>query len=178
MISSLGSESSNAISPLVNARGQILEDLPTVLLLRFLRLHSEGIAIGANLVLKASDDTDWKLVLLAAKTVSLANHLGALHGLSVPVVAVETALQMGVTLSLKQVVVVALLSEKVHSVVVAIVANLLDHVANSRFVFSDQLGVLDLLTLQDLHEASLLGKGAFELGNTSSYCGQLKLRLR
>lgn len=170
-------ESFNAVSPLVHTWGHVLENLPTIFLLWFLWLHSESIAVGANLILETSDDTDWKFFLLTAKAVSSTDHLGALHGLSMPVVAVETALQMGVTLSLKQIVVVTLLGEEVHVVVLAVVANLLDHGTDSCLVFPDQFGVLGLLTLQDLYEASLLGKGAFEFRNTSSYRGQLSSNL-
>lgn len=155
-------------SPLVNAWGRILEYFPTVLFLWFLRLHTKGITIRADLVLQTRNDTNRQLFLFAAKAVGGANHLGALHGLSMPMVAVETTFQMGVTFSLEQIVVVAFLGQVVHVVVLTVVADLFDHGPNSCFILADQFSVLNLLLLQDFDEALLLREGTFKFGNASS----------
>lgn len=86
-----------------------------------------------------------------------------------PEIAVQTTLKMGITLSLKQVVVLTFLGQVVHVVVLAIVANMLHHITNSSFIFTDQLGVLDLFMLQDFDGTFLLGESKFEIRNTRSY---------
>lgn len=76
---------------------------------------------------------------------------------------------MGITLSLKQVVVLTLLGQVMHVVVLTVVANLFHHITNSSFVFTDQLGVLDLFLLQDFNRAFFFGESKFEIRNTRSY---------
>jgi hypothetical protein len=83
----------------------------------------------------------------------------------VPVIPVQSALQVGIPLSLKEVVIVAFLVEVMHVVVLAVVADLLHHRANAGFVLADQLGVLQLLMFEAFRESLLLGEGTFEFGD-------------
>src|SRR2546430_15787188 len=112
----------------------VLEDLPAVLFLWFFRLHTQCVAISANLVLQTGNNTNRDLFLLAAKTIRSADHLCAPHGLCMPMITVKAAFKMSITFSLQKVVVMALLGEIVHVVILAVVANLLHHSTHSGLV--------------------------------------------
>ena len=96
------------------------------------------------------------------------DHIRALHSLGVPVIAIKATFEVSVTFGLEEVVVLALLCQKMHVIVLAIVANLFDHSASSRLVFADKLSVLMLFTFQDFDKLSLFGKSMFKFRNTSS----------
>lgn len=85
-----------------------------------------------------------------------------------PVIAVKAGGKVGVTFLLEEIVVVTLLAEVRHVVVLAVIADLLDHCTDGRLVFTDELGVLDLFALEDLREALFSGEGTLEFGNTAS----------
>lgn len=144
-----------------NTGRSILQNLPSKLLLGLLRLHTKSEPISAHLILQARHDTDRLLLLLAAKTVRGADHLSTLHCLRVPVVAIETGFKVGIAFCLQEVIVVALLSEEVHVVVLAVVADLFDHGADGGFVFFDKLAVFNLLVFENVYYASFFGEGAF-----------------
>lgn len=146
----------------------VLQNLVAVFFLEFLGFHAQGIAIGANFVLQAGNDTNGEFFLLAAKTISGANHFRAFQGLSMPVVTIKATFQVGITLCLKEIVVMSLLIQVVQIIVVAVVANLLYHSADGRLVFTDQLGILDLFDFQDFYQAPLLGEGTLKFSNTGT----------
>lgn len=149
-------------------RGNILENLPPKLLLWLFGLHPQSVSICTNLVLQTRNDADGEILLSGPQPVCRPNHLGAFHGLGMPVVPVQPALQVGVPLCLEEIVIVALLVEEVQVIVLAVVPDLLDHCPHAGFPLRDQFGILQLLALEVLHHSLLLGKGTLELGNSGS----------
>jgi len=83
-------------------------------------------------------------------------------------ISVKAGGKMGVSFLLKEIVVVTLLTEVRHVVVLAVIADLLDHCTDGCLVFTNELSVLDLFTLEDLREALFFGEGTLEFGNTAS----------
>lgn len=145
----------------------ILEYFPTILFFEFLGLHPQSLAISTNFVLESGNHANRHFFLLATKAVRSANHFRTLHGLSMPVITVKATLEMGVTFRLQEIIVLAFLRQVLHVVVLAVVANLFDHGAHRRLVFTDQLGVLDLFMFQNLDRTLLFGQGAFKFGDAS-----------
>jgi hypothetical protein len=86
-----------------------------------------------------------------------------------PIIAVQTALQVGITFGLQEIVVMTFLGEEVHIVVLTVVPNLFHHSPDSGFVFTYKLRVLGLLVPEDFDKTPFFGKGALQLGNPSGY---------
>jgi hypothetical protein len=86
------------------------------------------------------------------------------------VVTVETALQVGITLSLKEVVVVALLSEVVHVVVLAVVTDLLNHDSDGGLKFQNDVPILLAVGLVVCRNRLLFCQGALKFGDAGSCC--------
>lgn len=143
--------------------GNILQDFPAVFLLGLLRLHPQGVSVCAHFVLKTRDDANWESVLLGPQAIGGADHLCAFHRLRVPVVPVEAAFEVGITLGLKKVIIVPFLVKVVHVVVLAVVANLLHHDADGSLVFADQFHVLRLLMFENFDQTLFFGECTLEL---------------
>lgn len=93
---------------------------------------------------------------------SSPDHLRTFHGLCVPVVPVQPALQMGISLGLEKVVIMTLLVKEMQVIVLAVVANLFHHRANAGLPVANELGVLQLFALEILHHSLLLRKSALK----------------
>jgi hypothetical protein len=143
----------------------VAKNFPAVLLLGSLRIKAQSVAEATDLVLQTSDDADGQLLFLRTKTVCSTDHAAQLHGLSMPMVTFQAALEVGVALGLEEVVVVTLLGEEVRFVVAAVVADGFGNLANGVFVLVDELPVLLLLAAVDFDETFLFGQSAFEFGN-------------
>lgn len=82
-----------------------------------------------------------------------------------PVIPVQSALQVEVPLSLQEVIIVAFLAEVMQIIVLAVVADLLHHCAHVGLIFTNQLGVFQLLAFQAFGQSLLFGEGSFEFGD-------------
>lgn len=155
-------------SPYLFQTRNILEIFPAILLVGFLGFHAERKAVGTNFILQTRDDASRDIIFFAFETVGGANHFGTFHGLSMPVVPVESAFQMGVTLSLEEIVVMLLLSKVVHVVVLAVIADLLEHDTHGVLKLPDHLHVFLTMVFMIGTHKFFLGQGTLKFGNPGS----------
>lgn len=153
---------------LIGARRRQAEDLVAVFLLRPLWLKANHVAEATDFVLETRDNADRQFVLLATKAIRVAYHPGTLHCLSMPVIALQAALEMGVLFGLQEVVVVALLRQEVRLVVAAVVADEFGYLADPLFVLVDKVPVFLILGLEVLNATFLPGQLKFKVGDTRS----------
>lgn len=142
--------------------GNVLEDFPAILILGLFGLHPQRIAVCPNLVLQAGNDADGDGLLIGSNSVSGTDHLRTFHCLCMPVITVQSTVQMSITLSLEELVVVVLLVKEMHVVVLAVSADLFDHRAHVALIFPNELGILYLFAFEFLGLSFLLGESAFE----------------
>jgi hypothetical protein len=151
------------------AEWEVLEIRPSALFLRLLGFETEHSAVATDLSLQACDDCIFLTPLVASESVGGADHLADSEGLGMPVIAVQTALQMLVLLLLQQVVVVAFLFQKATLDAQAVVADLLGHGANGILIHGDEFGVLALLMFVRFNKIVFLEKFTFEFVDAGLY---------
>lgn len=152
----------------VDTAGGIAEDRPPPFVLWALVLQTDDVTQHADLVLEPTHNTNGELLLLTTETVSRANHFGTAKSLGIPLVTLQTGLEVSVALSLKEIVILALQRQVVALVVATIVADQFDHLGDRVLVLMDQLPVFLVFVLVVFNTAFLLCELALEISDASS----------
>ena len=137
-------------------QGKVLQIRPSAFFLWLLRIHPENSAVTSNFSLETCNDRILLTPLVCPKSVRLADHLAGLESLCMPVIAVQSALQVLVLLLLQEVVVVSSLFKEAAFNPKTVVADSFSHVSYSIFVHGNEVGVLALFVLVGFDERVLL----------------------